>query len=398
MYKESALVKVAQRANNPKRGYLLVNPLQGKHVPVSPKLAMLLFTQLAQCLEGYYEGETILYIGFAETATALGAKVAVERGGYYLQTTREPMEGVEFFYFSESHSHATEQKLCKSDLEEILPKVQRLVFVEDEVTTGNTILQIVEQLRHAYGAELPISVLSVLNGMEPEALERYAQRNIPLHYLLKTDHSDYPQRAQAFSLNGVYTIHQSLESIVPEPAFLDCSCDYVDTRRLCFGADYEAACESLWQWISSNVSVHEGGILVLGTEECMYPALYVAQQWEKEGHYVLCHSTTRSPIGVSLDSDYPLQEQYLLPSVYDGGRQTYLYQLAVAKGKEPLTKAVSEDSPPPFLHPVVSNNESLPYLSQVVIVTDCPNGQDCLPLCEVLASAGYRKITVVTWA
>ncbi len=49
--------------------------------------------------------------------------------------------------FSESHSHATEQKLVKTDLDKIIGKTDRIIFIEDEVTTGNTILNIVRLIQ-----------------------------------------------------------------------------------------------------------------------------------------------------------------------------------------------------------------------------------------------------------
>ena len=43
VYTEQNLVRIAKRENNPKRTYLVVNRLQGKHIPVKPHdaLAML---------------------------------------------------------------------------------------------------------------------------------------------------------------------------------------------------------------------------------------------------------------------------------------------------------------------------------------------------------------------
>ena len=43
IYNKEDLVKVAKRDNNNKRTFLLVNPLQGKHIPVSPTAALELF-------------------------------------------------------------------------------------------------------------------------------------------------------------------------------------------------------------------------------------------------------------------------------------------------------------------------------------------------------------------
>ena len=47
MYKEKQLVGIAKRENNTKRKYLVVNRLQGKHIPVRPKEAFQMFSELA---------------------------------------------------------------------------------------------------------------------------------------------------------------------------------------------------------------------------------------------------------------------------------------------------------------------------------------------------------------
>ncbi len=67
--------------------------------------------------------------------------------------------------------------------------------------------------------------------------------------------------------------------------------------------------------------------LVLGTEEFMFPALYISRQLELLGLSVKCHSTTRSPIAVSSEENYPFHERYELRSLYDRDRITYIYDL-----------------------------------------------------------------------
>ena len=148
-YTEQELAAVAKRENNKKRTWLVVNRLQGKHVPVSPGKALRMFGSLAELLLEEYRGERLLLIGFAETATAVGAAVAEKLGALYIQTTREQIQDVEYFYFSEQHSHATEQKLVKDDLDRVMERVDRIIFIEDEITTGNTIRNIIELLKKA---------------------------------------------------------------------------------------------------------------------------------------------------------------------------------------------------------------------------------------------------------
>ena len=203
-YVENDLVRIAKRENNIRRKYLVVNPLQGKHVPVVPSKALKLFTDLADVFRNEYKNEKLLLVGFAETATAIGAQAAISVGAKYIQTTREVIPNVEYLFFSEEHSHATEQKLVKDDIDSIADEIDRIVFVEDEVTTGNTILNIINILDREYTGKFKYSVASLLNGMDKEYLEQYRKKGIPLHYLIKTDHSDYSDRAEKLAEKGHY--------------------------------------------------------------------------------------------------------------------------------------------------------------------------------------------------
>ena len=92
MYRESDLIRIAKRENNKKRNYLIVNRLQGKHMPVSPGKAFELFDELADVVKREYKEERLLLIGFAETATAIGARLAVRLDSFYMQTTREEIQ------------------------------------------------------------------------------------------------------------------------------------------------------------------------------------------------------------------------------------------------------------------------------------------------------------------
>ena len=341
------IVSIAKRKNNAKRPYLVVNRLQGKHIPAVPSATFEMFRALAEKVKEAYQGQRLLAVGFAETATAIGAFIAAELDIPYIQTTREAIPGVEYLYFSESHSHATEQKLVKDDLDQIAPHVNRIVFIEDEVTTGNTIQNIIRLLRQNYGSHIHFSMASILNGMDWQAQERCQKQQIEALYLVKTDHSAYSKIAAQFAGNGIF--HE--KNLLPPPAEPQeagisgklsanspAACQNLqerripgalNARRLVQGAAYQAACQALWEKVQEAIPL-EGAqdILVLGTEEFMYPPLFIAWKLQLLGHRVTCHATTRSPIAVSLEEDYPLHERYELASLYDENRPTYLYDLA----------------------------------------------------------------------
>ncbi len=326
MYLEQDLVAIAKRENNQKRNYLVVNRLQGKHVRVSPKKTMELFSSLGDQIYKKYHTERLLLIGFAETATAIGAALAVQLNSYYIQTTRENIPGAEYFYFSESHSHATEQKLVKNELDRMIHLVDRILFIEDEVTTGNTIYKIIQLMKKQYGKQLNFSVASLLNGMNREAEAFYEQEKIETLYLVKTNHDRYSEIAGKYLGNGSYHKEGTVYGLTVQN--IDVNCGYENARRLVSGKSYEHACEQLYTEIARQVLFHgHESVLVLGTEEFMYPPFYVARRIEENGLDVRFHATTRSPIEVSLETEYPLHERYELLSLYEESRRTFVYDL-----------------------------------------------------------------------
>lgn len=338
-YQQKDLVRIAKRENNTKRNYLVVDPLQGKHVPVTPSAALNLFKNLAAKLQGKYEGERLLLIGFAETATAIGAQAAITLGTKYIQTTREVIPDARYLFFSEAHSHATEQKLVKDDIDRVINDIDRIVFIEDEVTTGNTIMNIIKIITKEYQKKIKFAVASLLNGMTEESLKIYQDEKIELHYLVKTDHSGYGAVAEQYRCDGLY-ICAIPENHTHESADIDVQSEknmrehiisipgWMNARRFVDAKQYETACRKLAETVIAETGVKQGErVLVIGTEEFMYPALLTGQEIEKMGCEVRSHSTTRSPIAVSTEEEYPLHCRYELRSLYDPDRKTFIYDL-----------------------------------------------------------------------
>lgn len=325
MYTEAQLVGIAKRENNRKRTYLVVNKEQGKHIPVSPKKAFALFDALAEKLQTTYQGESLLLIGFAETATAIGARLSIRLHTDYMQTTREHMDGVSWLFFSESHSHAAEQRLVREDIEEALSRTDRIVFAEDEVTTGNTILHIIEILEEISQKKMRFSAASLLNGMDEVSLKRYRDREIDLHYLVKTNHESYGEEAERYAGDGRYVLPDEKKKADVPIVYLP---SYLNARRCITGDLYAEACSRMWERMKKEITWKgRENILLLGTEECMYPAIFAGACLEEMGNTVRCHATTRSPIAVSREQNYPLRERYELISLYEADRKTFVYDL-----------------------------------------------------------------------
>ena len=201
-YTAADTLRIAKRYNNPKRSYLLVNPLQAKHIPVSPTAALEMMSALGGQVAARYP-EARLVIGFAETATAVGAAVAAQLGEdcVYLHTTREPLDG-DWILFQEEHSHAVEHQLSAEHLEEWIDRSPAVVFVDDEFSTGRTLINMVRQLRARYPrlAERQLAAASLLSRVSPENLRQLAEAGIACECLVRLEEQDYEGMVSSISV------------------------------------------------------------------------------------------------------------------------------------------------------------------------------------------------------
>ncbi|GGT62407.1 phosphoribosyltransferase [Streptomyces lateritius] len=139
---------------NPRRAHLLVSNVLGKHVPQRPSVVRGAGYDLGvrvRELLGDEEAARAVVLGYAETATGLGHSVADGVGlAPYLHSTRRPVAGVApAGGFEESHSHATSHLLLPED-PRLLAGEGPLVLVDDEFSTGNTVLNTIRDLHERY--------------------------------------------------------------------------------------------------------------------------------------------------------------------------------------------------------------------------------------------------------
>lgn len=103
-------------------------------------------------------------LGYAETATGLGHSVADGLGlAPYLHSTRRPVPGVaQAGGFEEAHSHATSHLLLPED-PRLLAGSGPLVLVDDEFSTGNTVLNTIRDLhaRHPRGHYVVVALVDM---------------------------------------------------------------------------------------------------------------------------------------------------------------------------------------------------------------------------------------------
>ncbi|OUD00015.1 phosphoribosyltransferase [Streptomyces swartbergensis] len=163
---------------NPKRAHLLVSNVLGKHVPQSPSVVYGYGVELGRRVRellGADEARRAVVLGYAETATGLGHSVADGLGlAPYLHSTRRPVAGLApAGGFEESHSHATSHLLLPED-PALLTGDGPLVLVDDEFSTGNTVLNTVRDLHERYPRRRYV-VVALVDMRSPADASRLAE-------------------------------------------------------------------------------------------------------------------------------------------------------------------------------------------------------------------------------
>ncbi|WP_201566607.1 phosphoribosyltransferase domain-containing protein [Psychrobacter immobilis] len=159
-YQLEDLLGFAQRIN-PKRAFLFVSKVLGRHIPVAPSTMRHAFTDLANLVPDDLP-EPILVIGMAETAVGLSAGVHQALQTRYpnallLNSTRHAQHNDDnsetlLTTFSEDHSHASQHLIYQSADKAIQAQLlasKTLIMVDDEASTGNTCVNVVTALRNA---------------------------------------------------------------------------------------------------------------------------------------------------------------------------------------------------------------------------------------------------------
>jgi len=162
-YQLEDLLGFAQRIN-PKRAFLFVSKVLGRHIPVAPSTMRHAFTDLANLVPDDLP-EPILVIGMAETAVGLSAGVHQALQTRYpqallLNSTRHAQHDDShdksshslLTTFSEDHSHASQHLIYQSAdnvTQAQLLASKTLIMVDDEASTGNTCVNVVTALRNA---------------------------------------------------------------------------------------------------------------------------------------------------------------------------------------------------------------------------------------------------------
>ncbi|MGR4879206.1 phosphoribosyltransferase [Streptomyces sp. LARHCF249] len=368
---------------NPKRAHLLVSQVLGKHVPQSPATVYAAGYGLGErvrALLGADGAASAVVLGYAETATGLGHCVADGLGAApYLHSTRRPVPGVRpAGGFEEAHSHATSHLLLPED-PELLAGSGPLVLVDDEFSTGNTVLNTIRDLhaRHPRAHYVVVALVDMRSPADRDRLTAFAAElgaRVDL-MALASGTVTLPEGvlAKGQALVEEYEAQAQADGLQPdvdggwERVALDWPAGVPDGGRHGFTAAHRAALEAalpdLAAQLTAALGEAPGRVLVLGNEELMYAPLRLAKALEETGaaREVRFSTTTRSPVLAVDDPGYAIRTRLVFPAhdvppaaagdtpTADASGDRYAYNVAGA-GFDAVVAVVDSAGDTPELH------------------------------------------------
>lgn len=309
-WKWQNLLGFAERIN-PKRAFLFVSKVLGRHIPVSPSIMRHAFTDLAKLVPDDLP-EPVLVIGMAETAVGLGAGVhQVLQQRYpeaiYVTTTRHPVHGAPLLArFLEEHSHAQDQLLYGSpdaELQQQILSSKSIVLVDDEASTGKTFVNLIHALQQAG-----------LNQISHVVTATLADWSSGIHI------ADLNCQSVAL-MTGKWQWRDAEHPI-------QINMPKVDT--VAFGA-FATLAEPTW----GRLPIQDSGahirlavqpderILVLGSGEYVWSSFLLAEYLQQQGADVKFSAITRSPIAVG----HAIQSALAFSDNYGLGIQNFVYNI-----------------------------------------------------------------------
>lgn len=299
---EDQIYDIAARAN-PKRGFLIVSHLIGRHVPTRPSTMRDTMRRLAERIDPKVPGP-VLFLGMAETAVGLGqgvhdawCKMTGRTDTWFIQSTRQTNGSLPVWCrFEEGHSHATSHLIhCPAQQDEV-STARTLVMVDDECSTGTTFLKAEEAMK----AVLPMherSIDVVITDWSPtETRERISLVSGTMTWEPNGVLGDVP--GQNASTHGI-----------TEKDANPARTAYNSPPRLVLAR-------------MPNITPGER-VTVIADGENSYDALRIAEEIEKQGAVAAVQSITRSPVHVGA----AMNSRTIFTDSHGSGATCYSYNL-----------------------------------------------------------------------
>ena len=406
-----ALFLMAAR-KNAKRSFLFVSKILGKHIPTHPfipliggaalaaRYASMLYNEnrledhcnFAQALVDWQVRDDMwdyirhnplplpdktVFIGFAETATALGHAMfsCFFENAQYIHTTRENIVDIDqVLQFAEEHSHATEH-YCYAVDPTLFDNEDMVVLVDDEITTGKSALNFIKAIQNQYPRK-KYGVVSILDWRSVADQQRFKDVENELGICIHTISlvsgritvSGQPVVGHQQHKNLTGQMQPVVEMIVLEhelgPLLKlsslnsnhgESTVPYLhSTGRFGISSKEQAHLEANFQKVGSFLKNKRKGhkTLCLGTGEFMYIPFKIAGYM---GDGVSVQSTTRSPIHPAQHAGYAVKQVISFPSFDDNLLMNYVYNIPTDYYDEVfifVERAVEAKDLEPLLHAI----------------------------------------------
>ena len=272
---------------NKKRGFVFVSKVLGHRYPTKPSDMADIYKQLAALIEPELDNQPTMVIGLVEAAAGLGCGVYHHLNApdsFYMHTTYYRLDRPIWLTFQEEHSHAPTHFLYDvEDNEQLLDlrsRVKNVVIIDDEYSTGKTLVNFAEKLRQNLPSVEKIISAAILDWV-PNKLP-----GIDSVSLFKGGFSfNWKPGIELDNPSTAGNQTQILDDIIPDNfgrlgtqgVNIDCE-TYVDIEHF-----------------------RDKKVLVLGTGECMYQAFVIGEYLENGGVDVYVQATSRAPYNVDVD-------------------------------------------------------------------------------------------------
>lgn len=316
----NSILGIAERVNE-KRKFLFASKVLGRYFPIKPEQFFNVSYQLSSLALPHIQG-SCLTLGIDEAAITLGASIhehLIENSidSYHISTTRYPNGEPIICHFKEPHSHGADHYLLTPENGSDVLNKDTLVLVDDEISTGTTLFNLIKALLSAGLTVRKIVIITLTDWSSDRTTQLCANDAQTAHLKVK----NISLVSGSWSWNPVVLEHPAQ----PE----------ADSQK---GTIAPILTPKTNNYCRDGYRVHPfkppafnsllgDKVLVIATGEFAWQPLLFAKSLIKKGHDVEFITATISPI----NPNSAIKTKIEFRSLYDPSSTMYLYNLELNK-------------------------------------------------------------------